>query len=247
MPRIEIARLCQRAEVSFVGMPCGIMDQYISIFGREDMAVQIDCRSLEHRYVPVPPSTAFIAVNTMVKHALAGSAYQTRVRECAEAVERIRQCFPSVESLRDVSPAQLETVAADLPGVIARRARHVITENARVNGFADAAAQGNPEEMGRLMAGSHRSLQLDYEVSCAELDFLVDTALKVEGVYGARMTGGGFGGCIVALLRPGERDRFAAEIASAYDAEFQVAPQIYDCQPSAGAGEIEISGSERAG
>ena len=240
-PPLELARLCQRAEVQFVGMPCGIMDQYISIFGRERMAVEIDCRSLEHRDVQLPAGIAFLAVNTMVKHALAGSAYQERVAECAAAVEGIKPRFPHVESLRDVSLAQFESVANLLPGVVARRARHIITETARVGRFVAASERGDLVGMGVLMVESHRSLQHDYQVSCAELDFLVDRALGIEGVLGARMTGGGFGGCTVTMLRPDAVRRFRQEIAQAYEAEFGVTPAIYPCEPSAGAGDVKNS------
>jgi galactokinase len=233
---LDLARLCQRAEVTFVGMPCGIMDQYVSIFGRANCAVAIDCRSLEHRYVDLPSGIAFLAVNSMVKHALAASAYRKRVEECAAAVDRLRQHFAGVESLRDVTPQQLDAVG--LPGVIGRRARHVVTENARVERFIEASASGDLAAMGQLLVESHRSLRYDYEVSCAELDFLVETALSVEGVYGSRMTGGGFGGCTVTMLSPAAIPRFREEMARAYQSEFHVAPKFYECQPSQGAGEF---------
>ncbi len=228
---LELARLCQRAERDFVGMPCGIMDQYISIFGRPNSAVEIDCRSLGHRFVPLPENIAFMAVNSMVKHALAGSAYKERVAECAAAAESLGQ------PLRDLSPAQFESQAHQLAPLAARRARHVVTENARVVGFVEASIRGDLARMGRLMVESHRSLQNDYQVSCQELDFLVDTALSVDGVYGSRMTGGGFGGCTVTMLRPDALPRFQQRIVSAYQARFHVSPQLYPCHPSAGAGE----------
>jgi galactokinase len=238
LPPLDLARLCQRAEVQFVGMPCGIMDQYISVFGREQSAVEIDCRSLEHRDVKLPPGIVFIAVNSMVKHALAGSAYRERVQECAGAVELIRQRFPTVTSLRDVSPEQFESVGPTLPPVIGRRARHVVTESDRVHRFVAASEAGDLAEMGRLFVASHRSLQHDYEVSCPELDFLVDTALGIDGVYGSRMTGGGFGGCTVTMLRPDAAERFRQSIACAYEKRFQVTPRMYDCLPSKGAAEV---------
>ncbi len=205
---LELAKLCQRAEREFVGMPCGIMDQYISVFGRENSAVAIDCRSLEHRDVRLPEGITFLAVNTMVKHELSGTAYRDRVRECAEAVERIQKRFPAASSLRDVTPAQFAEVESQLPDVIRRRARHVVTEDDRVDRFVAAGAAGELTLMGRLLVESHRSLQHDYEVSCEELDFLVDTALGIDGVYGSRMTGGGFGGCTVTMLRPGAAEKF---------------------------------------
>jgi len=240
---LELAKLCQHAERNFVGMPCGIMDQYISVFGRAHSAVEIDCRSLAHRLVTLPGGITFIAVNSMVKHALAGSAYAHRVRECAAAVDGIAAVYPEVQSLRDVSVETLESVASRLPEVVARRARHVVTEDARVNRFVEASSQGDAALMGRLMVESHRSLQHDYEVSCAELDFLVDAALAIDGVYGSRMTGGGFGGCTVTLLRSEAAADFRAAIVKAYQSQFGIAPQIYSCEPSQGAGEIKISES----
>jgi galactokinase len=231
---LDLAKLCQRAERNFVGMPCGIMDQYISVFGRPHSAVEIDCRSLGHRLVTLPDGVAFVAVNSMVKHALAGSAYKDRVAECAAAAQSF-----GIDSLRDVTPERFASGQDRLPDIVRRRARHVITEDARVNRFVDAAARGDIGAMGRLMVESHRSLQHDYEVSCAELDFLVDTALTIDGVLGSRMTGGGFGGCTVTLLRAGTVLAFRDRIAAAYQKAFGVTPQIYPCTPSAGASEIE--------
>ncbi len=236
---LQLALLCQRAERNFVGMPCGIMDQYISVFGRENSAVEIDCRSLGHRDVQLPTNITFLAVNTMVKHALAGSAYKERVQECAAAVEGIRARYPEVASLRDVTVEQFESVAPSLPPVIARRARHVVTEDDRVERFVEVSARGDLAQMGNLLIASHRSLQHDYEVSCVELDFLVDAALKIEGVYGSRMTGGGFGGCTVTMLQPGAAAVFEREVSTAYQKQFGVVPKIYSCKPSAGAGEVK--------
>jgi len=232
--RVELAKLCQRAERNFIGVPVGIMDQYISVFGREHAAVEIDCRSLGHRLVPLPDGATFVAVNSMVKHELAGSAYRDRVAECAAAASAL-----GVESLRDATIAGLETHAPRLPDVVARRALHIVTENERVHRFVESSTQGDLAAMGRLMVESHRSLQYDYEVSCAELDFLVDTALRIDGVYGSRMTGGGFGGCTVTLLRPDAVPRFREEIAAAYQRDFHVTAAIYDCVPSEGAGEVK--------
>lgn len=235
---VDLARLCRRAEVEFVGMPCGIMDQFISIFGREHAAVRIDCRSLEHQAVTLPGDVEILAVNTMVKHELASSAYRQRTEECAAAVEAIAARNPGVRSLRDVTPGMLASAAPALPEIIARRARHVVSENRRVDDFIAASGAGGLRRMGELFAASHRSLQHDYEVSCAELDFLVDTALDMEGVYGARMTGGGFGGCTVNLIRPDAAGRFRDAIAAAYSERFGLHPRIYPCKPSAGAAEV---------
>jgi galactokinase len=230
---LEIARLCQRAEREFVGIPCGIMDQYVSVFGREHAAVEIDCRSLQHRYATLPANAAFVAVNSMVKHALAGSAYGDRVRECTQAATAL-----GVASLRDVAPERLERDAHLLSPLVLKRARHVVTENARVNRFVEASNRADLPTMGRLMVESHRSLQHDYEVSSAELDFLVDSALQIDGVFGSRMTGGGFGGCTVTMLRPDAEEAFTREIAAVYQRRFNVVPAVYRCVPSAGAGEV---------
>jgi len=238
MDGLELARLCRRAENDFVGMPCGIMDQYVSVFGRENSAVKIDCRSLEHELATLPAEVEIVAMNTMVKHELGQSAYRNRVRECGEAVEAIRQRKPAVASLRDVSADEFEALAGDIPETPRRRARHVVTENQRVEDFIVASRREDLVRMGELFVGSHRSLQYDYEVSCAELDFLVDVALAVPGVLGARMTGGGFGGCTVSLVRPEAVEEFQARVTAAYQARFSLVPQVYRCRPSAGAGEV---------
>lgn len=236
---LRLAELCRRAEGGFVGTPCGIMDQFVSVFARENAALLIDCRSLEGRAVDLPQGVEFLAVNTMVKHALGASAYKQRTEECAAAVEAIRRLDSSVASLRDVTPTLLEKATPTLPHVIARRARHVVTEDERVTLFVHASGRRDIERMGQLMVESHLSLQHDYEVSCAELDFLVDTAIGIEGVLGARMTGGGFGGCTVNLLRRGSGDRFRQEISRAYHERFGITPQIVDCHPSSGAAEVK--------
>jgi galactokinase len=230
---LDLAKLCQRAERNFVGMPCGIMDQYISVFGRDHSAVEIDCRSLDHRLVTLPGGIAFVAVNTMVKHALSGSAYRDRVAECAAACKAL-----GVESLRDVTPEQFAAGEHHLADPVRKRARHVVTEDARVNQFVEAAARNDVEAMGRLMVASHRSLQHDYEVSCAELDYLVDAALTLDGVIGSRMTGGGFGGCTVTLLHADAEPAFRDAISATYRAKFDITPAIYACHPSIGAHEV---------
>ena len=226
--RLELAKLCQRAEREFVGVPSGIMDQYVSVFGREHQAVRIDCRSFDHQYVPLPEEVEIWAVNSMVKHELGSSAYRERVEQCAAAADAMH-----VASLRDATIPLLE--ATLLPGVIARRARHIITENARVELFVAAARQRNLARMGELFYESHLSMQHDYEISCEEIDFLVDTAMGASGVYGARMTGGGFGGCTVNLVRPGAAAAFQDQIISRYEERFKLTPDVFRCVPSEGA------------
>jgi galactokinase len=236
--RLLLARICQAAERDFVGVPTGIMDPYASIFGQEGAAIEIDCRSLTHKVVGLPPNVEILAVNSMVKHALGQSAYRERTEQCAAAVEVIRKRYPDTRSLRDVDGDMLAAMWVDLPESPARRARHVVQENRRVEEFVTACARGDLRRMGELFIASHASLQHDYEVSCEELDFLVETACSIEGVWGARMTGGGFGGCTVNLVDPAAVDHFRGDIARRYHDRFSIHPRIYRCEPSAGASEI---------
>ena len=172
----------------------------------------------------LPEQAEFVAVNTMVKHELGSSAYRHRVAECAAAVAVIREKIPQVESLRDVSSEMLAGFAGVMAPVPMQRARHVVSEDERVEAFVAASRAGDLKKMGELLVASHRSLQKDYEVSCEELDFLVDTALGLPGVYGARMTGGGFGGCTVNMVRPDAALKFQAAISHAYQARFGLTP-----------------------
>ena len=242
MPSLEIAKLGQRAEIEFVGVPCGIMDQYASVFGREGAAIQIDCRSLEHEYVSIPESVKIVAVNSMVKHELGTSAYRERVNECQQAVAAIKAADKTVESLRDVSLAFFEEIQDSIPPVPRRRARHVISEDQRVLDLAGAARTGDLSEMGRLFVASHRSMQYDYEISCEEIDFLVDTAIKLPGVYGSRMTGGGFGGCTVNLLAPEGVEAFRSSLGRDYEKRYGKRAAFYDCKPAHGAGRLKAYG-----
>ena len=239
--KTDLARLCQRAEREFVGVPVGIMDQYVSIFGQENRAIKIDCRSVTYEPVALPADISIIAVNSMVKHDLGESAYATRVRECAQAVAVLNKAYPTVSSLRDATSEVVDIMQAQMPDHVFRRARHVTTEDERVLEFQKKAEAGDLLGMGRLFLASHRSLQRDYEVSCEELDFLVDTAADFTGVCGARMTGGGFGGCTVNLVSPERVEAFESHISEAYRRRYQIEPQIYRCVPAAGAGEIAES------
>jgi galactokinase len=236
LPKLELAKLCRRAENEFAGVPSGIMDQFVSLFGKAHRAIKLDCRSLEYEEVPLPENIVIIAVNSMVKHELGTSAYRQRVAECDEAVTAIKRKHPEVASLRDATP---EMIGDYIPQPARKRARHVVDENRRVNEFAAAARNGDLKRMGELFLASHRSLRDDYQVSCPELDFLVDTAMGIEGVYGARMTGGGFGGCTVNLVAKESTGEFQAKIAGSYEQQFNRTPQVYECRPSDGAGEIK--------
>lgn len=240
---LEIALLGQRAESQFVGVPTGIMDQYAAVFGRENAAMQIDCRSLEHQYVPLPTDVSIVAVNSLVKHELGTSAYRERVAECRQAVEALQQIDPTIQSLRDVSMGYFVEVQERIPALPRQRARHVVSDSQRVLDLAAAARAGNLAEMGRLFVASHRSMQYDYEISCEEIDFLVDTAIQIPGVYGARMTGGGFGGCTVNLVAPNAVEAFRESLGAAYERQFSRVPAFYDCKPAAGAGPVTAATS----
>jgi galactokinase len=225
----ELAQLAHIAETDFVGVPCGIMDQFVSAHGQPGAAILLDCRTRDSRAIPLPPGSAIVAVNSMVKHELGRSAYRTRVAECAEAARIL-----GIPSLRD---ATLEDLVK-LTGTPARRARHVITENLRVEAFACAAAGGDLETLGRLAVESHESLRDDYEVSCAELDFLVESALALPGVLGARLTGGGFGGSTVNFVRSEAVENFGPALAAKYKKHWGKTPEIHVSTASAGAGRI---------
>jgi galactokinase len=227
--RIELAKLCQQAENEFVGMRCGIMDQFIACLGRAAHALMLDCRSLEYRLLPLPPDVRLVICNTMVKHELAASEYNNRRAECEAGVRHFAKFVPSVRSLRDVTMNDLESYGRDLPKVIYKRCRHVVTENARVVDAAAALEHSDLHTFGDLMAASHRSLRDDYEVSCAELDTMVDLATQVDGVYGARMTGGGFGGCTVNLIKADRVEEFTQDVGRRYGEATGVTPEIYIC------------------
>jgi galactokinase len=234
-----IARLCQRAENEYVGMQCGIMDQLVACFGKKDHAILIDCRTLETTPVPLDGAkVSVIVANTMAKHALVSSEYNRRRTECEEAVRRIRARKPSVRTLRDVTWAEIEAEAANWPEPIRRRARHVTTEIARVEAAAVALQAGRYEEVGRLMAASHESLDSDFQVSCAALNTMVSLANELPGCIGARMTGGGFGGCTVNLVWANQAGSFAKELAQRYKQATSVQPDVYLCEPSDGARQI---------
>jgi galactokinase len=227
----ELARLCRQAENEFVGARVGIMDQFISLYGKSQHALLLDCRSLQFRLLPLPDNVRLIICNTMVKHALASSAYNERRAQC-EAGAQI------LGPLRDATIEQLEQHRAALDEVIYRRCRHVITENVRVLAAGDALERGDLAQFGKLMAGSHQSLRDDYEVSSDELDLMVELADRVDGVYGARMTGGGFGGCTVNLVAADHAENFQATIMYEYERITKLRPEIYICSAANGAEEV---------
>ena len=236
--RAELAKLCRKAENEFVGARVGIMDQFISLFGEKDKALLLDCRSLRFKLLPLSSDAQLVICNTMVKHALASSAYNERRMQCEEGVERLSSVLPSVKALRDVTTTQLEQYKNLLREVVYRRCRHIITENERVLAAGEALEQSNLDRLGELMNQSHESLRDDFEVSCEELDLMVNLARGIDGVFGARMTGGGFGGCTVNLVARDKADNFKSLVAAAYQKATGIAPEIYVCNAVQGAEEI---------
>jgi galactokinase len=229
----EMAKLCQRAENAWVGVNCGIMDQMISAAGQADHALLIDCRSLETTAAPLPPETTVVVLDTATRRGLVDSAYNERRRQCETAAR-----FFDVPALRDVSVEQFTSRAEELDDLTRRRARHVVTENARTLQAVAAMRDGNAEKLGVLMRESHVSLRDDFEVSSDALNVMVRCALAEAGCYGARMTGAGFGGCAVALVAAEVAERFAENVAAAYEAATQIAPSVYVCRATRGAAVI---------
>jgi len=234
----ELALICQRAENEFVGARCGIMDQFIASHGKKDKALVLDCRSLDYRLLPLPEQARLVICNTMVRHSVAAGEYNKRRAECEEGAQILSRHLPDVKALRDVTPSALAEFGGNLPPLVMRRCRHVISENARVLEAANALKQGNLDEFGRLMGESHASLRDDFEVSCSELDLIVKLAGQAYGVYGARMTGGGFGGCTVNLVRAECVEAFQAAVGKEYERLVGKAPEIYVCSAADGANRV---------
>ena len=231
---VNLALSGQKTENHFVGVNSGIMDQFISSLGQADHALLIDCRDLSYRSVPIPADTAIIVVDSGIQRGLVDSEYNTRREECEAAAAHFE-----VKALRDVDEETFEKQAHQLNEITRRRARHVITENARTLAAAAALADGQMEALGPLMAESHRSMKEDFEITVPGIDRLVEIMQSVPGIYGARMTGGGFGGCCICLAPADVASEVEAAIESRYQAETGFTPTIYRCQASAGAGEIK--------
>jgi len=233
--RCELALITQRAEHEVVGIKSGIMDQYASLFGRDDSAILLDCRSLEHRPIALPDGLEILVADTGVRRQLADSKYNERRRECHSALNLVKEQFPGTGSLRDIAPEQLVSMRSMMPATLYRRAMHVSTECRRVLEGSRLLAQNELGAFGRLMGESHASSRDLYEVSIAELDLLCEAAASSEHCIGARMTGAGFGGSVVALVRSGHSAEIDDVMSSSFEERFGVAPQIHRCRPSASA------------
>ena len=239
--RVALALAGQRAEHEYVGTMCGIMDQLVVTLGQKSHALLIDCRSLETQAIPLQTDdVAIVICDSRVKHELASSQYNVRRAECERAVQLLHEVLPGVRALRDVSVEEFEKYKERLPEPVRSRCRHVVTEDARTLRAADALRSGDFQEMGRLMLLSHESLRDDYEVSCFELDKLVEVAMSLgDATLGARMTGGGFGGCTVNLVRRGALEKFQEVVAREYNKATQKQPGIYVVSAAEGAKEQE--------
>ena len=242
---LEIARACQQAENDYVGTRCGIMDPFASVHGRAGHALLLDCRSHEHRHLPLQArgttdGAQLVVCNSMVRHTLAGSEYNRRRAECEGGVAALQRVLPGIRTLRDVTAADLQVHGPLLDPQVLRRCRHVVTENGRVEAAAAALAAADLGRFGRLMGESHRSLRDDYEVSCSELDALAGIAGSLDGVYGARMTGGGFGGCTVNLVRESAVGRFREQLVAAYERATGHVAETWICQAADGAAAVTL-------
>lgn len=234
----EIASVGQRAENAYVGMRCGIMDQFAATCGREGHALLLDCRSLGYETIPLEATRAdyrIVVCNSKVHHQHAGGEYNRRREQCERGVEVLASLSPGITSLRDATAELLAAAGDRLDAVVARRCRHILTENARVGALARALRAGDLARAGALMASSHKSMRDDYEISCPELDLLVSLAGEQPGVFASRMTGGGFGGCTVNLVAPEAIEAFSATMSERYAAATGREMDLHVCEAADGA------------
>jgi galactokinase len=234
-PGPALARLCQRAENEFVGAKSGIMDQFISANGAENHALLLDCRDLSFKLAPIPANVALVIANTMVKHSVADGEYATRRAEVEEATAVIARHRPEVRFLRDATVNDLARWGSEMSTNVLKRARHVITENTRTVAAAEALINHDLSKLGRLMAEAHLSYSKDFEASCVEADAMVALAQDLPGLIGARLTGGGFGGCTINLVERDHATEFSEALGAHYAAETGIVPQILVCHASGGA------------
>jgi galactokinase len=243
LPLPEVAKLCQRTENAFIGARVGIMDQFVSCLGRAGHALLLDCRSLEFELIPIPDRVRLVVCNTMVKHQHASGEYNRRREECEKGVKIMAKWYPNIRALRDLPFDQLIKHSKDLPETIYKRCRHVVEENRRVRDGARRLRAGDLNGFGEGMRESHRSLRDLYEVSCRELDIMVEAAEGLPGYYGGRMTGGGFGGSTINLVQTTDAEFFADQISARYQKATGIEPAVYICSAADGA-RVEPHGAE---
>ena len=244
IPMAQVAQLCQRAENEFVGARVGIMDQFIACCGAEDHALLLDCRSLEYRLAPIPSHLSLVIANSMVKHSHAGGEYNTRRSEVEEGTALLRSHRPEIKKLRDATLDDLNKWGHEMRPNVLKRCRHIITEDNRTVAAADALEASDLKTLGRLMYEAHASYRDDFEASCPEADILVDLAAKEAGCVGARLTGGGFGGCTVNLVENVRAKAFSEHLRDGYREATGIDADIYLCRASAGAHEIRSKKGE---
>ncbi len=241
IPSDELALLAQKAENEFIGVNCGIMDQYIISTGKKNTALFLDCRAFKAEHVPFVFDDIYVVIgNTKKERALVDSEYNSRRKECEQGVKEFNNIIGGVTHLRDVSSKQFEEHKDKLAEITGKRCQHVIYENERVLEAVTRLKNGELEAFGKLMIESHESLRDLYEVSCAELDVLVEEAIKMDGVFGSRMTGAGFGGCNVSLVKKDNVDNFIAQITEVYKSKTSREPEFYICTAENGVGEIVL-------
>ncbi|MBC7850378.1 MAG: galactokinase [Chitinophagaceae bacterium] len=229
--RMELAVIGQKTEHNFVGLQCGIMDQFASLHGKKGHAMKLDCRSLEYEYIPFDfPDYKIALVNTMVSHSLAGTEYNVRRQQCEEGVALLKKHYPSIKSLRDVTYEQLTRHWKEFNATIYDRCSFIVNENQRLLAGCEALRQNDLSGFGEMMYASHKGLSKRYDVSCKELDFLVEKAKTIASVAGARMMGGGFGGCSINIVHRDAIENFSTEIIHAYSKQFNITPEIYVMQ-----------------
>jgi galactokinase len=238
LPLEKVAQLCRHAENDFVGANVGIMDQFVSCCGAQDHAVMIDCRSLQYTLAPIPPDVRIVICNSMVKHSVAGGEYNTRRAEIEEGTQILRRHKPEIKALRDASVEDLERWGSEMPDNVRRRCRHVISEDNRVLAAVEAFRAGDLARFGQLMREAHISLRDDFEASCKEIDILVDLANQQRGCFGARLTGGGFGGCTVNLVAAENAEAFTDAMRNGYQHATSIDADIYTTRASAGAHQV---------
>lgn len=232
----QLIKACQMAEHNFVGIKCGIMDQFASVMGQENCAMLLDCKSLDHEYVPLNLGEyELILLNTNVTHALASSEYNKRRSECEEGLEQLKKMHPSTTSFRDVTLEMLSNSKNALSPVIYNRCEHVITETSRVLSAVEALRNENLEAVGQMMYQSHASLTKKYEVSCSELDFLVAESLGHDDILGSRMMGGGFGGCTINIMAKNTKDNLVKRLSESYVRKFNKEISVYPVEIGSGA------------
>lgn len=229
--RMDLAFIGQKTEHTFVGLQCGIMDQFASLHGKMGHVMKLDCRSLEYEYIPFDfPAYKIVLVNSMVSHSLAGSEYNIRRQQCEEGIAILKKHYPDITSLRDVEPALLLQHKDELPPIVFDRCSYVVYEKERVLASCEALKKNDLTTFGKLMIATHEGLSKKYSVSCTELDFLAECAQHITGVAGSRMMGGGFGGCTINIVQADAVENFTGKIQSAFSSLFKKIPEVYVTQ-----------------